>query len=200
MVDAPIERVWELIGDVSRHPEWWPRVEEVECDLLDVGCTYRQVTRRPDKTIETTISIEQLDDCHQLRLRCLDTGMYADFLLTPAQGGTFMDAELGVDSSILALKTTFEPTAAEGLDATYELHLGEHSFRAGHGQGTQIGPIEYFGRVGQHRLLHVSPEVWPATLVRRIHQHSVALTRGQLIAPGLQTHRDPGVRRPLEKR
>jgi uncharacterized protein YndB with AHSA1/START domain len=102
MVDAPVERVWQLIGDVTRHPEWWPRVEEVQCDLLDVGCTYRQVTKRPDKKIETTISIEELDDCHQLRLRCLDTGMYAHFLLTPAQGGTFVDAQLGVEEEGLA--------------------------------------------------------------------------------------------------
>src|SRR3954454_6755158 len=85
MVDAPVERVWELIGDVSRHPEWWPRVEEVECDLLAEGCTYRQVTKRPGNTIETTISIERLDDCHELAVRCLDTGMYAEFLLSPAQ-------------------------------------------------------------------------------------------------------------------
>ena len=97
MVDAPVERVWELIGDVNRHPEWWPRVEEVQCDLLEEGCTYRQVTNRPGGIIETTISIEDLDDCHQLRLRCLDTGMYAHFLLTPAQGGTFIDGELGVE-------------------------------------------------------------------------------------------------------
>src|SRR3954465_2314692 len=97
MVDAPVERVWELIGDVSRHPERWPRVEEVECHLPEEGSTYRQVTRRPDKTIETTISIEELEDCPQLRLRCLDTGMYADFLLTPAPGGTLVDAELGVE-------------------------------------------------------------------------------------------------------
>src|SRR4051812_7115035 len=59
MVDAPVETVWELIGDVSRHPEWWPRVEDVECNLLEEGCTYRQVTRRPGKTIETTISVEK---------------------------------------------------------------------------------------------------------------------------------------------
>src|SRR3954452_7348712 len=97
MVEAPVERVWELIGDVNRHPEWWPRVEEVQCDLLEVGCTYRQVTRRPDKTIETTFSIENLEDCHQLRVRCEDTGMYAHFLLTPAQNGTFVDGELGVE-------------------------------------------------------------------------------------------------------
>ena len=98
MVDAPVERVWSLIGDVNHHPEWWPRVEEVQCDLLEEGCTYRQVTNRPGKTIETTISIESLDDCHELSVRCLDTGMYARFLLTPVQDGTFVDGELGVEA------------------------------------------------------------------------------------------------------
>src|SRR3954447_792278 len=102
MVDAPVEQVWDLIGDVNRHPEWWPRVEEVECDLLEVGCTYRQVTQTPGKTIETTISIECLDDCHELRVRCLDTGMYAEFLLSPAQAGTFVDAELGIEDTGMA--------------------------------------------------------------------------------------------------
>jgi uncharacterized protein YndB with AHSA1/START domain len=97
MVDAPVERLWELIGDVNRHPEWWPRVEEVECDLLEVGCTYRQVTKTPGKTIETTISVESLDDCHELRVRCLDTGMFAAFVLAEAQAGTFVDAELGIE-------------------------------------------------------------------------------------------------------
>jgi hypothetical protein len=97
MVDAPVERVWELIGDITRHPEWWPRVEEVECDVLEEGCTYRQVTRQPGRSITTTISIEELDDCHQLRVRCVDTGMYAHFLLTPAQDGTFVDGELGIE-------------------------------------------------------------------------------------------------------
>jgi DNA-binding HxlR family transcriptional regulator len=38
------------------------------------------------------------------------------------------DAELGVDARMLALKTQFSPAAADGLDATYELRLGEHRF------------------------------------------------------------------------
>jgi len=97
VVDAPVERLWELIGDVNRHPEWWPRVEDVQCELLESGCTYRQVTRRPGKTITSTFSIECLDDCRELRVRCLDTGMFAGFLLSAAQDATFVDAELGMD-------------------------------------------------------------------------------------------------------
>ena len=40
------------------------------------------------------------------------------------------DAELGVDSLILSFRTMFDPQAAEGLEAGYELRLGEDSFRA----------------------------------------------------------------------
>ena len=40
------------------------------------------------------------------------------------------DAEIGVDSIILALRTMFDPRAADGLRASYELRLGEDRFRA----------------------------------------------------------------------
>ena len=40
-------------------------------------------------------------------------------------------AELGVDSLILSFRTMFDPRAAEGLEASYELRLGEEVFRAG---------------------------------------------------------------------
>ncbi len=40
------------------------------------------------------------------------------------------DAELGVDSLILSFRTMFDPRAAEGLTASYELRLGEDVFRA----------------------------------------------------------------------
>jgi DNA-binding HxlR family transcriptional regulator/putative sterol carrier protein len=40
------------------------------------------------------------------------------------------DAALGVDSIILSFRTMFDPEAAEGLKASYELVLGEERFRA----------------------------------------------------------------------
>jgi len=39
------------------------------------------------------------------------------------------DAEMGPDSLILALKSTFDPAKADGLEATYELRLGEMPFK-----------------------------------------------------------------------
>jgi DNA-binding HxlR family transcriptional regulator len=39
------------------------------------------------------------------------------------------DAKMGPDSVVLALKSTFDPTAAEGFDATYELVLDDLPFR-----------------------------------------------------------------------
>ena len=38
------------------------------------------------------------------------------------------EAELGPDSAVLALKTMFDPRAAAGLDATYELLFGENVY------------------------------------------------------------------------
>ena len=40
------------------------------------------------------------------------------------------DAELGVDSLILSFRTMFDPRAAEGFEAVYEMRLGEDRFGA----------------------------------------------------------------------
>ena len=40
------------------------------------------------------------------------------------------DAKLGSDSAVIALMTVFDPSAADGLNASYELRLGKDRFRA----------------------------------------------------------------------
>ena len=96
-VDVPPDALWELLGNVERHPEWWPRVVGVHCEGLEEGCSYRQVFKSPMGVVETDVSVERLDDCRELTLRCLDTGTYAHWLLAEAQGGSFIDVEFGLD-------------------------------------------------------------------------------------------------------
>jgi uncharacterized protein YndB with AHSA1/START domain len=96
-IDAPVDVVWELVGDPNRHPEWFPRVVAVS-DLEDVeqDARFRQVTQTPVGTRETTLTIEDLQRLRSISMRCLDTGTQVRFLLTEAQGGTFADIEIGL--------------------------------------------------------------------------------------------------------
>jgi hypothetical protein len=103
-IDVPPIVVWELVANVERHAEWWPRVIDAHCDGLEEGCSYRQVFKSPMGVIETDVSVERLEGCRELLLRCLDTGTYTRWLLTEAQGGTFIDAEFGLDPKTIRMR------------------------------------------------------------------------------------------------
>ena len=96
-IDAPLEEVWELVGTPRRHPEWWPRVIEVRGERFEEGDQYAQVTKDPiGGRSETNFLLERRQDLREIRMTCQLTGMYADWLLTPAQGGTFVEVEIGM--------------------------------------------------------------------------------------------------------
>jgi hypothetical protein len=97
LIDAPVEVVWELVGDPARHPEWWPRVIEVKGERFEEGLEFVQTTKAPGGTKATSMLIETLDEAREVTLRCQDTGTYASWLLTEARGSTFVDVELGMD-------------------------------------------------------------------------------------------------------
>jgi hypothetical protein len=95
-LEAPLEVVWGLVGTPSRHPEWWPRVVEVRGERFEQGDEYAQVTTNLTGRIQTSFLVERRDDLREIRMRCQLTGTYADWLLTPAQGGTFVELEMGM--------------------------------------------------------------------------------------------------------
>jgi hypothetical protein len=97
LIEAPPSRIWDLVGDPRRHPEWWPRVIEVRGQQFDEGSNYAQVTKDPTGRIETTMTVDHLDDLSEIHLRCTNTGTYSHWLLTEAQGNTFVEVEFGMD-------------------------------------------------------------------------------------------------------
>jgi len=96
VIEAPVQSVWELVGDPRRHPEWYPRVVEVSGQRFEEGDEYVQVTKGPVGTSKTDFLIERMDDLREIRMVCQNTGMYVNWQLTDAQGGTFVDVEMGM--------------------------------------------------------------------------------------------------------
>ncbi|MBN1529014.1 MAG: SRPBCC family protein [Thermoleophilaceae bacterium] len=96
-LDAPLDAVWGLVATPTRFPEWWPRVIEVEGERFEEGDEYAQVTKDPTGSrVRSSFLIEQRDEMRQIRMKCDLTGAYADWVLTPAQGGTFVELEMGM--------------------------------------------------------------------------------------------------------
>ena len=117
VIDAPVEVVWELVGDPNRHPEWFPRVLEVSgLAQVEQDARFRQVTRSLRGQMETTLAIEELDQLRAINMRCLDTGTYVRFLLTEAQDGTFADIEIGMSPARLP-------------DRVFDVTIGKRYFR-----------------------------------------------------------------------
>jgi Activator of Hsp90 ATPase homolog 1-like protein len=150
-VDAPPQVVWNLLSDIDRHDEWWAGMVEVDCDGLEAGCTYRQVNVNPfGRDQENTLTVDELEDCEELSIHCLDTGTFVRFVLTEAQGGTFVDGEAGMEPAkiphriwdTLAGKRWYRDWLAKSLDgiaAAAKRNSGD-SARPGEGQAGRAAP------------------------------------------------------------
>jgi hypothetical protein len=138
-IDAPPKVVWNLLSDIDRHQEWWPGFVEVECDGLENGCEYRQVVTDPfGKDAAETFRVEQMEDCEELSIHCLDTGTFVRFVLTEAQGGTFVDGEAGMKPpsvkhrvwDTVAGKRWYRDWLAKSLDSLGEIAARERKTAA----------------------------------------------------------------------
>ena len=96
--------MWDLVGTPQRYPEWWPRVIEIRGERFEEGDEYAQVTKDPMGKTQSSFLLERRDDLRELRMSCQLTGMYAHWLLTPAQGGTFVELEMGMEPKYLGVR------------------------------------------------------------------------------------------------
>ena len=98
VLDAPVPTVWELVGNPSRYPEWFPRVLDVQGERYEEGGQFVMVTHHPVVgRDEPQMLIDGMEDLHEIRMHCTVSGMFVHWQLTDAQGGTFVHAEFGMD-------------------------------------------------------------------------------------------------------
>jgi hypothetical protein len=142
LIEAPVDSIWDLIGDPRRHPEWWPRIIEIDGQRFDQGDEYVQVTRGAMGSGESRWLVEEKNDLREIHLRCQLTGTYARWHLTGAQGGTFVDLEMGMEPVGLSYKIFdstvgprfFRRWADQSLDA-----LGDACVASGFASGAADG-------------------------------------------------------------
>ena len=103
-IEAPVEHVWQLVGDPNRHPEWWPEMLEVECANLEEGCRYRGVVKGPLGTAPHDLVVDRLEDCREVSIFCDGTGVTTRFALTEAQGGTFVEGCFKIEPNTMGMK------------------------------------------------------------------------------------------------
>jgi uncharacterized protein YndB with AHSA1/START domain len=100
LIDAPVAEVWKVLADPKRSPEWAEDVLEVTVGPAEIqkGSIVEVTARGPLGLKGTTpFKIEELEDMHELKMKCQVSGFYTHWLLTEAQGGTFTELELGIE-------------------------------------------------------------------------------------------------------
>jgi uncharacterized protein YndB with AHSA1/START domain len=103
-IEAPIERIWELVGDPNRHPDWWPEALEVECADLKEGCRYRGVMKGPFGAAAHDLLVDRLEECREVSIFCEGTGVTTRFVLAEAQSGTFVEGCFMIEPNTIGMK------------------------------------------------------------------------------------------------
>jgi hypothetical protein len=118
LIEAPVDAVWQLVGDPESYPEWAANVVEVTgLPTVSEGATFTQRGRSIIGTDSTaTFVVDRLEDLHEIKLRCLTTGYYSHWTLTEARGETYAEVEFGMEPTTLPYRA---------LDAT----LGRRHYR-----------------------------------------------------------------------
>jgi Polyketide cyclase / dehydrase and lipid transport len=100
-LDASLDEVWALVGNPATYPEWWPVAVEIRGESFEVGDAFTQVLEIAGRRLEYSRVIDRRDELKELRWHCPTTGGFQHWLLTDAQGGTFVDMEMGIDPPAL---------------------------------------------------------------------------------------------------
>lgn len=105
LIEAPVDEVWGLLEDPASYPKWAGAIDVTGVPTkIEKGATFRQTSPGPlGREITTTYKVEELDDLHEIKLRCQTSGLYSHWRLTEARGNTFTEVEIGKEPDGLGL-------------------------------------------------------------------------------------------------
>jgi uncharacterized protein YndB with AHSA1/START domain len=122
-IDAAPEAIWQLVGDPNRHPEWWPEMLEVECADLKEGCRYRGVVKGPFGAAPHDLVVDRYQDCSEVSISCDGTGVTTRYVLTRAQGGTFVQGCFTIEPNSIGMKVLGAVTGRRFMHSWLERSL-----------------------------------------------------------------------------
>lgn len=96
-LEAPLKEVWALVGNPATYPDWWPGAVEIRGETFEVGDVFTQVLPVPGRRVEYARLIDTRDEFKELKWSCPTTGGFQIWHLTEADGGTFVDMEMGLN-------------------------------------------------------------------------------------------------------
>ena len=106
LIEAPVESVWQQVGDPNTYPRWAGEVVEVTgLDTVKRGARYQQEGRVPFGGTRTTeFVVDAFDEMREISVRCTVSGWYLHWLLTEAGKDTFAEVEVGMDPTHLGYR------------------------------------------------------------------------------------------------
>jgi uncharacterized protein YndB with AHSA1/START domain len=131
VIEAPPAAVWELIADPNRFPEWWSAnaLAVTGPATIELGSEFEQTGAGPmGRTVTSTYRVEEFEELREVKMRCQMSGWYSHWFLTEARGSTFVDVEVGIETTALQYrlmfgvlgKRPFREAAVEAIDGLRE--------------------------------------------------------------------------------
>jgi uncharacterized protein YndB with AHSA1/START domain len=119
LIDAPPERVWAALTDLSRMPEWSPelvRMLPLTPGGLKVGQQYLGLNRRRAVLWPTRSVVSVLEPGRTLAWDTRSSGARWIFDLSPSGGGTTVVQRRPVPRRLTLISKVFAPLALGGSD------------------------------------------------------------------------------------
>ena len=125
-IAAPPERVWALVGDVARMPEWSPelrRLRVVGKGPVRVGSTLLGLNRRGLVAWPTSSTVTRLDPGRAVAWRTRESGATWTYELESAAGGTRLTGRRDLPQ-FTRLTTVLGPVIGGAVGHDQELAAG----------------------------------------------------------------------------